>query len=241
MLESFGFDVNKMDNDCDPCIIVAIRNQHYAAVRWLVQHGADCNLQSKSYTRSIFLEDGKSPISWLASYPNVPLDLFDILKTSENLNTTSFGEPPLHTAISHGHTESALHLIELGANVMHTDKDRRLPIDCYIRKYTNSYEAELFTSLIPSRSRDLLRFICEWFSSRDLGVQDFGVSLKMLQQLLQRLVLEQPISVTIDTRVLLMRMVPEYDSYLISLDIDIELNQDLFIHLQSATFLAKES
>ena len=196
MLQMFGYDVNKMNRDGFPCLTIAIRNSHYAAVRWLVDHGADCNLRNENkigYFQRFCVGAGKSPVAWLASYSNVPLDLFDILKTSENLNNSSRKELPLHTSVWRGLTENALCLIELGANIMQTDGFGQLPINYYIYIYTETYDAELFTSLMSSCSRYLLRIICVLLIETR-AVQDYDVILKMLQQLLQRLILDQPIS-----------------------------------------------
>ena len=196
MLTSFGFDINEISwigNCSSPCVTVAIRNRHYAAVRWLVGNGADCNLRGKDIY--------KYPITWLASYPNEPLDLFDILKTSENLNGTELKDSPLHTTARHGHTESALHLIKLGANVMQPATNMRftynsLPIDYYIKNYARSYHVELFTSLMPSCNKKLFCIICA-FLIETKGVLNFDVVFRMLQNLLQHLILDQPVSLMI--------------------------------------------
>ena len=47
----------------------------------------------------------------LAGQHDAPLDLFDTLKTSENLN--SHTKPPLYVATRNGHIRIALHLIDL--------------------------------------------------------------------------------------------------------------------------------
>ena len=49
VLLSFGFDVNEYYSDTRlmTCLHLAIKNHHYNAIRWLVQHGADCNKPSK--------------------------------------------------------------------------------------------------------------------------------------------------------------------------------------------------
>ena len=196
---TFGFDINEIswrDIDGFPCITVAIRNRHYAAVRWLVEHGTNCVEKDIILGDGDFDMEGCTPIAWLASYSNVPLDLFDILKTSDNLNSEYCEYLPLHTALSHGHTESALHLIILGANVMHIGSFQRLPVQYYIETYTKSYHAELFTSMMTSCSRDLLCIICILLIETKI-VQDYDMILKMLQQLLQRLILDQPMSLMI--------------------------------------------
>ena len=53
----------------------------------------------------------------LASQRNAPLELFSTIKTAHNLN--SYATQPLHVAVHFGHTDIAVHLIELGADVSH--------------------------------------------------------------------------------------------------------------------------
>ena len=123
VLVSSGFDVNEHDEgeDLQPwsmfsqaekritCLHIAVENHHYNAVRWLVQHGADCNKTSYNRSPSIV------PITMLASNRDALLDLFDKLTTPKNLNYYEYS--PLHAAVQHGNINIAQYLIELGASV----------------------------------------------------------------------------------------------------------------------------
>ena len=46
MLISAGVDVN-YDKEGETCLLVAIEYRHYEAIKWLVEHGADCNSSKK--------------------------------------------------------------------------------------------------------------------------------------------------------------------------------------------------
>ena len=131
MLAAAGFGVKSKDRR-KGCLDIAVENHHYNTVKFLDQHG----------TRKC----KQSTIALLASRPNVPLDLFDILVTAENLNGSSASgyfhsyryrshEPdllPLHVAVSYGHTKTTLHLIKLGARVDKCDSFFSLPVNCFL-------------------------------------------------------------------------------------------------------------
>ena len=100
------------------CLHLAVKNHHHNAVRWLVQHGANCD--KYSYDESLkslssYSSQYITPITMLASHRDAPLDLFDKLKFPKNFN--SYSNLPLHVAVQHGHTNIALHLLDLGASV----------------------------------------------------------------------------------------------------------------------------
>ena len=133
---SSGFDVNEYndkskneygDERSMTCLQVAIKNHHYNAVRWLVQHGADLDQCGKDEQ---YAYEAITPIAMLAAQKDAPLDLFDILKTPESVN----GNPerkialPLHVAAFHGYINIALRLIELGASVHQEDVNENLPL-----------------------------------------------------------------------------------------------------------------
>ena len=136
--ESCGFNVNEYYSESNKktCLHLAVTNKHYNAVRWLVQHGADCDKESCYYDRTILRCNRRAPIALLATYQDAPLDLFDILRTTGNINGTpstnayqySNSPLPLHVAVMHGHTDIALHLITLGASVNQQDRSRNLPL-----------------------------------------------------------------------------------------------------------------
>ena len=155
-----GFDVNRTySEEGQTCLHSAIDSGHYNAVRWLVEHGADCNAKGNGQTclpsaiyiahyNAVGLEvehdddsnamnpnkfHHKTPIVSLASRPNVPQDLFDLLKTPENLNDGRNKRLPLHEALRHGCINSVLYLISLGPEVNNIDGYYEcLPIECYI-------------------------------------------------------------------------------------------------------------
>ena len=204
MLVSFGFDVNiKYDitTNSKTCLHLAIANRHFGVVRWLVKYserssGDDIKNQVYLYNEKEYPWQG-TPIAHLASEPNVPLDLFDLLKSSRNLNDSSpFKLLPLHEAVLHGRSESALHLIHIGADVLQTIEWDKLPIELYIKYYPLDYNAELFTSLIPTRGRDLLPIIGLLLERNNkVNLEEM---FKMFQQLLQRLIIDWPIFLTIE-------------------------------------------
>ena len=174
LLVSSGFNVNEHYEDStndeeNTCLLLAVENHHYNAVRWLVQHNADrdtCKMRAKrkalpkvpsSSDSDSDLEcffdndyDDITPIAMLAAQKDAPLDIFNTLKTSENMN----GNPerksvlPLHVAIEHGHVSSALHLIELGASVNQKDCEGNLPLQVAV---ANGH-TELAQSLIKHGS-----------------------------------------------------------------------------------------
>ena len=137
VLVSSGFDVNQHHNSDDKgdrchgermtCLHLAIKNRHYNAARWLVQHGADCDKCSYDIAVS---RDLITPLSVLAAHKDALVDLLDLLITSENMN----GNPhrqialPLHVAAEHGHVNIALHLIDQGASVNQVGINGRLPL-----------------------------------------------------------------------------------------------------------------
>ena len=97
------------------CLHLAVKNHHYNAARWLVQHGADCNKCSYDESISSYRHQRITPITMLANHRNAPMDLFSKLNTTKNLD--SYSNFPLDVAVQYGHTDIALHLIELGYNV----------------------------------------------------------------------------------------------------------------------------
>ena len=181
LLITAGFDVNGTSGG-EASLHTAIASGHYNAVRWLVEHGADCNAVYYKTT----------PIARLAPFPNVPLDLFDLLKTEENLNDGRDKCLPLHGAVQCNRVSSALRLISLGAEVDKIDGFYNcLPIQCYINKYRYSnsvrfmedieFHEELFIKLLPS-CMDYVQIIHTVMS----GHFKPDVTSKMVYPLIQR-------------------------------------------------------
>ena len=195
-LISMGFDVNSCNFLNKTCLDVAIEKHHYDAIRLLVKHGAKT-------VKSFSIWSVKPPFVSLASQPNVPLDLFDMLATLQNLNDCS-GCPylPLHTAVSCGHTAAALHLINLGASVNQLDGYQKLPIEYFVEKCTNYYDIKLFIRLLPLRFSDAhipLRLICKTLCNERLHMED-TFKFEMFQQLVQRLHFGEQLKVQINDK-----------------------------------------
>ena len=138
-LISVGFDVNCYYGT-KTCLDIAIVKHHYDAVRLLVKRGAKC--------RSV------APLVALALQRRVPLDLFELFVTSQNMNAF-YSYPhrklPLHTALFCGHTAYALPLINLGASVNQHDGFHKLPIEYFVDNCADTLDIELFIRLLPSR------------------------------------------------------------------------------------------
>ena len=177
LLVTAGLDVNGTSYG-KTSLHFAIDSGHYNAVRWLVEHGADCNAMNGDTT----------PISLLASRPNVPLDLFDLLKTPENFNDGTGKRLPLHEASYSGHINSALYLISLGAEVNTIAEGGGLPIQCYIssasrdKRRFEKFSEELFIKLLPRCCMDTVEDL-RTIMSQNLGL---NVTSKMVYPLLQR-------------------------------------------------------
>ena len=175
ILTSAGFDVNYR-RDGETCLHVAVGNRHYKVVRWLVEHGADCE------DNNIFDTSSISPIAFLTRYPDVPLDLLDLLKTPTNLNAADY--PPLHEALRHRHTDYALRLIQLGAKLDVKDAHHKIPLDIYVDAYLDEFCEELFMNLIPHHSMPLLSVVRKILQDRSYM---FEMS-QMVRYLLQHLI-----------------------------------------------------
>ena len=192
LLVMAGFDVNGTSYKIkgETCLHSAID-----AVRWLVEHGADCNVLSH---KNLY---PKTPIVSLASRPNVPLDLFDLLKTPENLNDGRNKRLPLHEALCHGCINSALYLISLGAEVNNIDAYYEcLPVECYIFWASEyhvqerfEFQEELYIKLLPSSYTNTIEIIHKIMLSNF----EFDVASKMVYSLLQRHVKTGNISLSI--------------------------------------------
>ena len=69
----------------------------------------------------------------LISQKDMPLDIFDLIATPQNLNCEHLFSCnlPLHKAVSCGRPAIALHLIKLGASVNQNDRGSRLLIEYF--------------------------------------------------------------------------------------------------------------
>ena len=199
MMITAGFDVNYSNtisytnSNSDTCLYLAIERHHYNVVRLLLSH-SDCCRRVKLGLNHKYVFDDRHPIVLLALHQNAPLDLFDMLATPHNLTEA------LCAALSARCTETVLHLITLGARVDTPHSDSHLPIDHFVAQYTeykNAFNAELFTCLLPSRTKGeyILRSICLLLKK----AQHDNV-LQMLQQLTQRLDFASSLKVSINIK-----------------------------------------
>ena len=216
------FDLNEFDDSGMTCLKTAILNRHYGAVRWLVQNSADCNLRvrhglpkwGKYHAELGDVDNSYSSISLLASMKNVPMDLFDLLKTPENFNSHTFRHLPLHTAVRYGMSDNVLELIKLGAKADQPNAMGLLPTEHYEMHYTHKFH-EIFLQIIPSNSFEILKSICRLVDEVD---RDDEVVSTMLQCLLQRIIQMGPASVAIHATV--------HQGYR---SVDMQLNEELIV------------
>ena len=197
LLLEHGADCNAKVNG-QRCLHSAIDSGHYDVVRLLVEHGADCNAMNHKNFRH------KTPIVSLASRPNVPLDLFDLLRTPENLKDGTGKCLPLYEALHHDCINSALYLISLGAEVNKADGYYEcLPIECYVGcanaayiiKKRFEFHEELFIKLLPPSCMNTFNIIHEIM----LNNFEPDVASKMVYPLLQRHIKTGNISLGIRT------------------------------------------
>ena len=203
---ALSIDVNLQDESGTTCLNIAIYKRHFNAVQWMVQHGADCNIPSLISTGSDkvagVITEKRTPIAALASLESVPLDLYHILKTEQNLNDKDLGKLPLHIAAMKGHLQCVQLLIKLGARVEVEDEFRRLAIAHYFEATSNLYSCQnqfqenLFVSLIPPGNMDIFKTICNMLGESS-SFHPYNIVAKMLQELLQRLILTKPLYVNI--------------------------------------------
>ena len=209
------FDVNEKDYGGNTCLIIAIENEHYNAVRYLARHAADCNrMVARRFGEDEYCV---TPLSLLVSKSNAPLDITDLLKADETLNVDPYAQgswnspvhidpqfvwnSPLSVAISCGNFQSALHLIELGANANESDREHYL--EYYAReKPACQFDSELFEKLVPSGSADILHSIARTIKLLNLYCwkheeSDYETKFKLICPLVQRLKEADPLPITI--------------------------------------------
>jgi hypothetical protein len=189
------FDVNEL-HELETCLQIAIQNNQFDAVKFLLENGADFNLRSRhpcpSEARRI------SAITLLTRHSEAPLELLEKLASDELLNNVTMFYLPLHTAIEHGNVATALRLIELGADVNTRDGRGMLPIDYYGREHDiEEYDKAMFCSIVPSNSCDVFATACRILGreQRSGGGGGGETSLPMLRALVQRLLV--PTSATV--------------------------------------------
>ena len=190
-LITVGFELNRINSNYMTCLDIAVEKHHYNAIRLLVKHGA----RSKSDTPL----SATPPVISLASQPNVPLDLFDLLTTSQNLNDyEKYASLPLHQAVSCGHINTALHLIKLGAKVDQQDGFSKLPIEYLMEKRPKLENIGPLMRLLPQRGHGahILKPICEILLHGGPDKNNTCV-FQLVHQLMQRLHFYLPLKVKI--------------------------------------------
>ena len=184
---------------CPPPLHVAARNGHTQTVLHLIKLGASVNQEDGHKTLPLFHAVAKG-------HTELALCLIK-LGTSLNLEDGLL-YPPLHLAVGEGNTELALSLVKLGTSLSQKDISGNLPIALFIRvnRHTEHYKDDLtlFTRLIPESNTDILSTIRELFwMTEPFGRRNeekehhIEVISNMLNKLIQRLILVQPLSVTV--------------------------------------------
>ena len=214
LIES-GFDVNARLNYEDDgeygyekftytCLNLAIKKGHYNAVRCIVQHGADCelgsiehepNVDEFDYGGTVYSEEDYiiTPLAELALKANAPLDLFDLLATPLSLKNNGDSKYlPLHLALRGGHSESALRLIQFGADVNLKDNNAQRPIQVYAH-YMDEYHDELFVRIIPSDTMAILQCV-----ERVFYIHEKTKANKLIHHLFQNMKVGDHLHVDID-------------------------------------------
>ena len=179
-LFSLGFDTGVYSQS--RCLDIAVEKCHYNVIRLLCKRGVIAKYVNASVT--------PPPIAVLASQPDAPLDLFDLLATPENLNTCKgygkSGDLPLHKAVSCGNTDAALHLIKLGASVNQEDGSSKLPFEHFRESQSNS---ELLMSILPQKGhgvRILQTIMRTYYLTESPNESNPGL-FEIFHQLMQRL------------------------------------------------------
>ena len=190
-LISVRFEINCIDSMSYTCLDIAVNKHHYNAIRLLVKHGARSNSDN---CKSLI-----PPVTSLAGQHKVPLDLFDLLATPENLNKMSKSgheSLPLHSAVSHGHIQTALHLIKLGASVDQQDGVLMIPIEYFVHDNYYQLSNGVFMSFLPQKAHGV-SILNIMFGFQGYGRQDKDNTclLEMSHHLLQRLRFSEPLRV----------------------------------------------
>ena len=165
-----------------------LKNQHYNAIRSLVEHGAKTSLSSVGRV--------KSPLTELVSQSNARLDLFDLIATRELNDRSLYRFLPLHEAVRCGNTNIALHLIKLGASVNQEDGHSRLPVHYILESCAlKQFDSELFERVLPSKNMDILKVIGEILKEKENSSKTAAYTFQMLHRSLQRLHFDEPLNV----------------------------------------------
>ena len=170
------------------CLHLAIMNCHWNAVRWLVQHGADCDKECCDEIYYI------SPIVMLARYQDAPLDLFALLKTPKNFNGRNKipqSDLPLHAAVSKGHIGIVHHLIKLGASVNHIGAFKYRPLHLALK----DDHTELALSLIEHGASVKHQIKSEYYCQPYLPIEFYIIDHHTQDELFLQLIPEDDVDI----------------------------------------------
>ena len=178
-----GFDLNSVETRHigEFYCLIAIEQCHFNVAKSFIRRGVKLD------------SVGLNALIWEDTPP--PLDLFDMLLPLHIINDLSEFQPmPLHEAACFGRNKIIWHLIKLGANVDQCDIDSHLPIECFMKGPSAFSDIELFKALLPSKPLgvDNIKLIVS-----TLYKPDRGYKTGMLQQVLQRLIIDEPLEVEI--------------------------------------------
>ena len=191
LLTSAGFNVNFQRHRAT-CLDLGIAYNHFKAAKWLVEHDANYESISTIY-------------SMLERKPNVPLDLFDLLMTPENLNRKVYC-PPLHQALQDHHTDYALQLMQLGAKIDLNNQRFNIPLDYYFDTYQDHFHEELFLKLIPPDCKIL---VCAVNTIVNDKRYKFEVMSEMVRYLLQYLTISKRDEISFGREYTVLKVSPE--------------------------------
>ena len=127
ILLEYGADINHIENDFDRTALMhAVYEDDLESIRFLLENGADINLQTP---------EGETAIYEAATQDRATLLL--LLKNGANPNVqTSYGTTPLMEAVSDDKKKNVKLLLEYGANINEADKRNKTALDWC--RYCNS-------------------------------------------------------------------------------------------------------
>ena len=194
-----GASVNQADRDGNLPLHIAVTHGHTEVVpslsaQSLLKRGTSVNQENRN---------GDLPLH-LAAANGHPELVQSLIKHGASVNKKDGGgNLPLHIAVRHGHTELALSLINQGALVNQENRDGYLPIRYYIRADTSVklIDDELFMRLMPRANMDIMKIICTLVEALHSDVEKVcgrEVLSRMLQLLIQHMILVEPLSMSIE-------------------------------------------
>ena len=240
-LMELGSSLNQEDVNCCLPLHLAVSHGYAEIALSLIRHGASVNqnnvygnlplhlahtqvkqghtdlaLSLIEHGASVNQEDGDDDLPLHLALREGRIELaFSLIKLGASVNHKDGSEDlPLQLAVEHGYTDLAKSLIMLGASVNQENGRGHLPVVLCINKCFNE---ELFLKLIPGNSMDILKAMCDIFR-KETEPSGKEILFKALTQLLQRLILIDPLSITI-------KLKQWYGSRDIHMKLKVNLNQ----------------